>query len=38
MTQTFDRFNKLIGELANAETIIGRDDVNRKFLRSLSED
>ena len=38
MTQTFDRFNKLVGELANAGTIIDKDDVNIKFLRSLNDD
>ncbi|KAJ9541604.1 hypothetical protein OSB04_028110 [Centaurea solstitialis] len=38
MTQTFDRFNKLIGELANVEVKMEKDEVNRKFLRSLSEE
>lgn len=28
----------LIGELANAETTIERDDVTRNFLRSLSDE
>ncbi|KAJ9555154.1 hypothetical protein OSB04_009768 [Centaurea solstitialis] len=30
MTQTFDRFNKLIGELATVDVKIDKDDVNRK--------
>ncbi|KAJ9560337.1 hypothetical protein OSB04_005497 [Centaurea solstitialis] len=38
MTQTFDRFNKLIGELANVDVKMEKDEVNRKFLRSLSEE
>lgn len=38
MTQTFDRFNKLIGELATVGVQIDADDVNRKFLRSLGEE
>ncbi|RRC79046.1 hypothetical protein, partial [Escherichia coli] len=38
MTQTFDRFNKLIGELAAVEVKMEKDDINRKFLRSLGED
>ncbi|KAI3692738.1 hypothetical protein L6452_32560 [Arctium lappa] len=38
MTQTFDRFNKLIGELATVGVKIDQDDVNRKFLRSLGEE
>ncbi|KAJ9558487.1 hypothetical protein OSB04_013101 [Centaurea solstitialis] len=38
MTQTFDRFNKLIGELANMDVKLEKDEVNRKFLRSLSEE
>ena len=38
MTQTFDRFNKLIGELATVGVSIDQDDVNRKFLRSLGEE
>ncbi|KAI3718574.1 hypothetical protein L6452_19451 [Arctium lappa] len=37
MTQTFDRFNKLIGELATVGVQIDQDDLNRKFLRSLSD-
>ncbi|KAJ9546168.1 hypothetical protein OSB04_025875 [Centaurea solstitialis] len=37
MTQTFDRFNKLIGELANVDVKMEKDEVNRKFLRSLME-
>ncbi|KAJ9561684.1 LOW QUALITY PROTEIN: hypothetical protein OSB04_006844 [Centaurea solstitialis] len=35
MTQTFDRFNKLIGELATVGVKMDNDDLNRKFLRSL---
>ncbi|KAI3680946.1 hypothetical protein L6452_35726 [Arctium lappa] len=31
MTQTFDRFNKLIGELATVGVQIDQDDLNRKF-------
>ncbi|KAJ9543926.1 hypothetical protein OSB04_023633 [Centaurea solstitialis] len=38
MTQTFDRFNKLIGELAKVDVKMEKDEVNRKFLRSLSEE
>ncbi|KAJ9536392.1 hypothetical protein OSB04_un000427 [Centaurea solstitialis] len=38
MTQTFDRFNKLIGELATVEVKMDNDDLNRKFLRSLGEE
>ncbi|KAJ9547017.1 hypothetical protein OSB04_019560 [Centaurea solstitialis] len=38
MTQTFDRFNKLIGELATCGVKIEKDDLNRKFLRSLCEE
>ncbi|KAJ9566643.1 hypothetical protein OSB04_002609 [Centaurea solstitialis] len=38
MTQTFDRFNKLIGELANVDVKMEKDEVNRKFLISLSEE
>ncbi|KAI3692411.1 hypothetical protein L6452_32226 [Arctium lappa] len=38
MTQTFDRFNKLIGELATVGVLIDQDYVNRKFLRSLGEE
>ncbi|KAJ9544616.1 hypothetical protein OSB04_024323 [Centaurea solstitialis] len=38
MTQTFDRFNNLIGELANVDVKLEKDEVNRKFLRSLSEE
>ncbi|KAJ9557629.1 hypothetical protein OSB04_012243 [Centaurea solstitialis] len=38
MTQTFDRFNKLIGELAIVDVKMDKDDVNRKFLRSLGEE
>ncbi|KAJ9535789.1 hypothetical protein OSB04_un001058 [Centaurea solstitialis] len=38
MTQTFDRFNKLIGELATVGVKIDNDDLNRKFLRSLGEE
>ncbi|KAJ9555511.1 hypothetical protein OSB04_010125 [Centaurea solstitialis] len=38
MTQTFDRFNKLIGELATVRVKMDNDDLNRKFLRSLGEE
>ncbi|KAJ9561269.1 LOW QUALITY PROTEIN: hypothetical protein OSB04_006429 [Centaurea solstitialis] len=38
MTQTFNRFNKLIGELATVDVKMDKDDVNRKFLRSLGEE
>ncbi|KAI3678003.1 hypothetical protein L6452_37281 [Arctium lappa] len=38
MTQTFDRFNKLTGELATVGVQIDQDDVNRKFLRSLGDE
>ncbi|KAI3746136.1 hypothetical protein L6452_08558 [Arctium lappa] len=38
MTQTFDKFNKLIGELATMGVQIDQDDVNRKFLRSLGDE
>ncbi|KAI3745792.1 hypothetical protein L6452_08201 [Arctium lappa] len=38
MTQTFDRFNKLIGELATVGVEIDQDDLNRKFLRSLGDE
>ncbi|KAI3677759.1 hypothetical protein L6452_37027 [Arctium lappa] len=38
MTQTFDRFNKLIGELATVGVKMEQDDVNRKFLRSLGDE
>ncbi|KAJ9566450.1 hypothetical protein OSB04_002416 [Centaurea solstitialis] len=38
MTQTFDRYNKLIGELATIGVKIENDDINRKFLRSLGEE
>ncbi|KAJ9567313.1 hypothetical protein OSB04_003279 [Centaurea solstitialis] len=38
MTQTFDRFNKLIGELATVDVKMDKDDVNRKFLRSLGDE
>ena len=38
MTQTFDRFNKLIGELATVGVTIDQDDLNRKFLRSLGDE
>ncbi|KAI3758237.1 hypothetical protein L6452_05791 [Arctium lappa] len=38
MTQTFDRFNKLIGELATMGVQIHQDDVNIKFLRSLGDE
>ncbi|KAI3665060.1 hypothetical protein L6452_43677 [Arctium lappa] len=33
MTQTFDRFIKMIGELATVGMQIDQDDVNKKFLR-----
>ncbi|KAJ9542054.1 hypothetical protein OSB04_028560 [Centaurea solstitialis] len=38
MTQTFDRFNKLIGELATVDVKMDKDDAKRKFLRSLGEE
>ncbi|KAJ9547999.1 hypothetical protein OSB04_020542 [Centaurea solstitialis] len=38
MTQTFDRFNRLIGELATVDVKMDKDDVNRKFLRSLGKE
>ncbi|KAI3772107.1 hypothetical protein L6452_03282 [Arctium lappa] len=38
MTQTFDRFNKLIGELATVGVKMEQDDVNKKFLRSLGDE
>ncbi|KAI3698008.1 hypothetical protein L6452_31117 [Arctium lappa] len=38
MTQTFDRFNKLIGELATVGVKMDQDDINRKFLRSLGDE
>ncbi|KAJ9546445.1 hypothetical protein OSB04_018988 [Centaurea solstitialis] len=38
MTQTFDRFNKLIGEHATVDVKMDKDDVDRKFLRSLGEE
>src|SRR5581483_6926644 len=38
MTQTFDRYNKLIGELATVGVQIDNDDINRKFLTSLGEE
>jgi hypothetical protein len=38
MTQSFDRFNKLVGELATIGVIIDQDDLNRKFLRSLGDE
>ncbi|KAJ9539001.1 hypothetical protein OSB04_031734 [Centaurea solstitialis] len=38
MTQTFDRFNKIIGELETVDVKMDKDDVNRKFLRSLGEE
>ncbi|KAJ9550670.1 hypothetical protein OSB04_014715 [Centaurea solstitialis] len=38
MTQTFDRYNKLIGELVTVGVKIDNDDINRKFLRSLGEE
>ncbi|KAJ9546338.1 hypothetical protein OSB04_018881 [Centaurea solstitialis] len=38
MTQTFDRFNKLIGEVATVGVKMDNDDLNRKFLRSLGEE
>ncbi|KAI3673628.1 hypothetical protein L6452_39752 [Arctium lappa] len=38
MTQTFIRFNKLIGELATVGVKMEQDDINRKFLRSLGDE
>ncbi|KAI3758865.1 hypothetical protein L6452_06437 [Arctium lappa] len=38
MTQTFDRFNKIIGELATVGVKMDQDDINRKFLRSLGDE
>ncbi|KAI3702728.1 hypothetical protein L6452_28480 [Arctium lappa] len=38
MTQTFDRFNKLIGELATVGVKMEQDDINRKLLRSLGDE
>ncbi|KAI3664974.1 hypothetical protein L6452_43589 [Arctium lappa] len=38
MTQTFDRFNKLIGELATVGVKMEQDDINRKFLKSLGDE
>ncbi|KAI3685320.1 hypothetical protein L6452_34562 [Arctium lappa] len=38
MTQTFDRFNKLIGEQATVGVKMKQDDINRKFLRSLGDE
>ncbi|KAJ9539096.1 hypothetical protein OSB04_031829 [Centaurea solstitialis] len=38
MTQAFDRFNKLIGELATVGVKMDNDDLNKKFLRSLGEE
>ena len=38
MTKTFDRFNKLVGELATVGVTIDQYDVNRKFLRSLGDE
>ncbi|KAI3759689.1 hypothetical protein L6452_07690 [Arctium lappa] len=38
MAQTFDRFNKLIGELATVGVKMDQDDINRKFLRSLGDE
>ncbi|KAI3771781.1 hypothetical protein L6452_02949 [Arctium lappa] len=38
MTQTFDRFNKLIGELATVGVKMEQDDINKKFLRSLGDE
>ncbi|KAI3729553.1 hypothetical protein L6452_18214 [Arctium lappa] len=38
MTQTFDRFNKLIGELATVGVNMEQDDISRKFLRSLGDE
>ncbi|KAI3692517.1 hypothetical protein L6452_32334 [Arctium lappa] len=38
MTQTFDRFNKRIGELATVGVKMDQDDINRKFLRSLGDE
>ncbi|KAJ9544878.1 hypothetical protein OSB04_024585 [Centaurea solstitialis] len=38
MTEIFDRFNKLIGELATVDVKMDKDDVNRKFVISLGEE
>ncbi|KAJ9542956.1 hypothetical protein OSB04_029462 [Centaurea solstitialis] len=38
MTQTFDRYNKLTGELATVGVQTDNDDINSKFLRSLGEE
>mgnify|MGYP003330837915 CR=1 FL=1 len=38
MAQTFDRFVKLTGEMENVGVEFERDDLNRKFLRSLNEE
>ncbi|KAJ9535203.1 hypothetical protein OSB04_un001716 [Centaurea solstitialis] len=38
MTQTFDRFNKIIGELATVGVKMDNDDINRKFLTSLGDE
>ncbi|KAJ9535058.1 hypothetical protein OSB04_un001869 [Centaurea solstitialis] len=38
MTQTFDRFNKLIGQLAIVGVKMDNDDINKKFLRSFGEE
>ncbi|KAI3693213.1 hypothetical protein L6452_33044 [Arctium lappa] len=38
MTQTFDRFNNLIGELATVGVKMEQDDINKKFLRSLGDE
>ena len=38
MAQTFDRFVKLTGEMENVGVVFEKDDLNRKFLRSLNEE
>ena len=38
MTQSFDRLNKLVGELATIGVKIDKNYLNRKFLRSLGDE
>ncbi|KAI3685095.1 hypothetical protein L6452_34328 [Arctium lappa] len=38
LPKNFDRFNKLIGELATVGVKMEQDDINRKFLRSLGDE
>jgi hypothetical protein len=38
LTQIFDRYAKLVGDLENHKVKIDRDDLNSKFLRSLGEE